>query len=342
LAIAKGALEGVEMSDYKKKKFWRKKIVLVTGFEGFLGSHLTKALISYGAKVTGLDIKVHRKDTILCSADYKKIEVIKGNVANYRLLRKIINKDNIQIVFHLAAEALVEKGYDNPLRAFRSNICGTWSILEACRFARSLEALIVASSDKAYGSHKKLPYTETTPLIGRNPYDVSKSSADLIAHAYAHTYGLPVAITRCGNIYGPGDLNFSRIIPDTIRCALTNRKLLIRSDGQYTRDYVYIDDIVNGYILLAEKLKKLDLKGEAFNLSDENPLAVIRVVNYVFGLMGKSPNYEIFDRARCEIRHQYLASQKARKILKWKPRVSLKQGLLKTINWYKDYFKNES
>ena len=313
---------------------------MVTGFEGFLGSNLTRALIFSGAKVFGLDIKVRRKDTILTKADYRKITVIKGNVANYKLVEGVINKNKINIVFHLAAEAIVGKCQRKPLRAFTWNIKGTWNILEACRNSKGLQAVIIASSDKAYGEHKKLPYREDAPLTGKHPYDVSKSCADLIACAYAHTYGLPVAVTRCGNIYGPGDFNFSRIVPDAIRCALTGRQLLVRSDGRFTRDYVFVEDIVNGYILLAEKLEKLGLKGDSFNFSDERPLEVIELINIISESAGKNPDYKILNRVKYEIKHQYLSSRKARRILGWKPKFSIKTGLARAINSYRDYINS--
>ena len=313
--------------------FWKNKKVLITGFEGFLGSNLTKAMLSLGTKVFGLDIKVHRKDTILSASDYKKLVVIKGSVADYTLVNRIIKKNKINVIFHLAAEAIVGNCHNDPLCTFSSNIKGTWNILEASRNSRHVQALIIASSDKAYGAHKKLPYKEDAPLIGRHPYDVSKSCADLIAHAYFYTYRVPVAVTRCGNIYGPGDFNFSRIVPDALKCALNAKTLLIRSDGKFTRDYVYVDDIVNGYITLAEKLKSLKLAGEAFNFSNEKPITVIELVEKVFATAGKKSDYKILNKAKYEIRHQYLAANKAREVLSWRAQHSLESGLLKTIEW---------
>ncbi|HOD12712.1 MAG TPA: GDP-mannose 4,6-dehydratase [Candidatus Omnitrophota bacterium] len=315
------------------KNFWKNKKVLITGFEGFLGSHLTKMLLTTKAEVVGLDIKTYRKTTILLSSDYKRMKVYKGNVANYALVRKILQKHSIDVIFHLAAEAIVGASQQKPLRAFESNIKGTWTVLEAARQYGKIEALVVASSDKAYGCHKKLPYQEDMPLMANHPYDVSKSCADLIAYTYAHTYDLPVAITRCGNIFGPGDFNLSRIIPDAIKCALTGKTLLIRSDGKFTRDYVYVDDIANGYILLAEKLKKLDLGGEAFNFSDENPITVLDLVNSVSRILEKQIDYKILDQAKYEIKHQYLASHKARKVLGWRVQYRIEKGLRQTVMW---------
>ena len=317
-----------------QKSFWKDKRVLITGFEGFLGSNLTRTLLGSGAEITGLDIKTFRKETILTRQDYKTMTVYKGSVANYGLVAKILRKHSINVIFHLAAEAIVGRSHDNPRRTFETNIAGTWEVLEAARQQGGMEAVVVASSDKAYGSHKKLPYTENAPLQGRNPYDASKSCADLIAHSYAHAYGLPLAITRCGNIYGPGDFNFSRLVPDAIRCALSGKILDIRSDGKFTRDYVYVDDIVNGYILLAEKLKKLGLSGEAFNFSDENPLTVIQLLDKIRKILNGRPDYRILDKAKYEIRHQYLASHKARKILGWMPDIGVKEGIELTIEWF--------
>lgn len=317
------------------KRFWINKNVLITGFEGFLGSNLTKELLTTQAKVIGLDIKTRRKETILTNADYKKMVVKKGNVNNYKFLQKILRQYSINIIFHLAAEAIVSVSHQKPLKVFESNIKGTWTVLEAARENGRVEALVVASSDKAYGSHKNLPYREDMPLIAKHPYDVSKSCADLVAHTYAHTYGLPVAITRCGNIYGPGDFNFSRIIPDAIKTTLTGKKLFIRSNGKFTRDYVYVDDIVDGYIILAEKLKKLRLSGNAFNFSNGNPLTVLEVVNIISNSMGNRVKYEILDKAKYEIKHQYLLSKKANNILGWYPKNTFGQGILKTIRWFK-------
>lgn len=322
------------------KHFWKKKNVLITGNEGFLGSNLTKMLIPVAAKIVGLDIEVKRSKTGFTKDDYKKIITVKGTVADYNLVKKIIFKHKIDVVFHLAAEAIVGKCLENPLLTFSSNIEGTWKILEACRNSNTVKSIVIASSDKAYGSHKELPYKEDASLRGDHPYDVSKSCADLIAYTYFHTYSLPVATTRCGNIYGPGDFNFSRIVPDAIRCALSDKPIEIRSDGKFTRDYVFVEDIANGYILLAEKLQKLKLSGEAFNFSDENPITVIEFVRKIYNASGKKLNYRILNLAKYEIKHQYLASQKARKILKWEPRYTLAEGLKKTVDWYKNFFRS--
>jgi CDP-glucose 4,6-dehydratase len=323
------------------KKFWVGKKVLITGFEGFLGSHLTKAMLQVDAKVIGLDIKTSREGTILNSRDYQRIVIHKGSVAQRKLVREILNKYSIDIIFHLAAEAIVGRSQENPLNTFKSNIAGTWEVLEAARLYGNAKSIVVASSDKAYGSHKKLPYREDAPLIANHPYDVSKSCADLIANTYSHTYGLPLAITRCGNIYGPGDFNFSRLIPDALRCIFLDKTLKIRSDGKFTRDYVYVEDIVAGYIRIAELLSRRKLNsGEAFNLSDEKPLTVVKLLAKIDQAYPgvKKLNYKVMNTAKYEIKEQFLAAAKARRILGWKPRYSLEQGLRKTAEWYAKYF----
>ena len=321
-----------------KNEFWKNKKVLITGHEGFLGSNLTKRLLNYGAKVTGVDIRTNRKHTILEKSDFKKIKVIKGSVEAYKLIKNILHQNEIEIIFHLAAQAIVGKSLRNPSRTFSTNIKGTWNILEASRGNSRIKTIVIASSDKAYGIHSILPYKEDAPLAGSYPYDASKSCADLLAHTYSNTYNLPVCITRCGNIFGPGDFNFSRIVPDTVKSALHGKTLNIRSSGKFTRDYIYVEDVVDGYLVLAEKMQKLNLLGEAFNFSNEQPLSVLELVSTIYKLAKKGPNYKILNVAKCEIEHQYLSAEKAKKILGWRAKHTFRQGLKETIAWYKKYF----
>lgn len=321
------------------KGYWKDRRVLVTGYEGFLGSNLTRRLLAYGSKVFGMDIRVLRKETIFSGDDYKKINIVKGDVKNYRLVRETIGKNKIEVIFHLAAEAIVGKALLDPVRSFYTNITGTWNILEASRVLEGVESIVLASSDKAYGTHKVLPYTERSALRADNPYDVSKSCGDLIATAYNHTYGVPVAVTRCGNIFGPGDFNFSRIVPEALRCAILGRQLSIRSDGRFIRDYIFVDDVVDGYIALAGTMRRLDIGGEAFNLSSGVPVTVIDLVNEIYRLAGAKADYKILNRAKHEIRRQYLDSKKAKKVLGWKPAFGLKEALSRTITWYESFLK---
>lgn len=319
----------------RKSSFWKDKKVLITGHEGFLGSWLARVLLARGARVIGLD-KIKDRPVSILNGIRHRMTCIKGNVANLRLVKDIIDSYKTEVIFHTAAEAIVLIANKRPLVTFKSNIEGTWNILESSRGKHFIEAIVVSSSDKAYGRYKKLPYKEDTPLRGAHPYDVSKSCADLLCYTYYNTFKIPVCVTRCGNIYGPGDFNYSRIIPDTIRCALQDKQFIIRSDGKFTRDYVYVEDIINGYITLAEKIKKLKLYGEAFNFSNENPVMVINLVKKIYQIIGRKLNYRILNEARYEIEHQYLSSKKARETLKWEPDYGLDEGLDLTVDWYRN------
>lgn len=319
---------------------WKNRNVFVTGCTGLLGSHLTAALIKKEANVVGLiRDSVHNSNLRLLRLD-QKINVVRGDVEDYSLLERILNEYEIDTVFHLAAQTIVGVGNRNTLSTFETNIKGTWNLIEACRRNKAIiKRIIVASSDKAYGDSKKLPYTEETPLMGSHPYDVSKSCADLISRAYYVTYKTPVCITRCGNLYGGGDLNFNRLIPGTIRSALHSEQPIIRSDGKYIRDYFYVLDAVDAYIMLAERMDNGKLSGEAFNFSNEIQISVLDLVNRLLKLMRKEKLEPIIlDRGQGEIVHQYLSAQKAKNILGWKPKYTLDEGLIATIKWYKEFF----
>lgn len=320
------------------REFWGNKKVLVTGHEGFLGSCLVKKLIECRAEVIGVDKVINRPVSMLNGLRHKII-VVKGDVSDSDFIKRFVNEYKPEIIFHLAAEAIVEECHKNPIRAFKSNIEGTWNILEGTKNKKFVKSIVVASSDKAYGSHEILPYKEDAPLQGNHPYDVSKSCTDLICNTYFNTYGVPVSVTRCGNIFGPGDFNYSRIVPDAIRCALNCKTFIMRSDGSYTRDYVYIDDIISGYLLVAENIYKKNIAGMAFNFSYEKPISVMDIVKKIYKITGNKINYKVENRARYEIKHQYLSSSRARRILNWKPRYDLNKGLEKTIEWYSDLFK---
>ena len=326
-------------------KFWEGRRVLITGHEGFLGSWLTKKLLKLGAKIIGVDIVKKRLDSIL--GDLRtEIKGIQADVANLKSISAIINEYRPEIIFHLAAQAIVGEAVNVPVRTFRSNIEGTWNLLEACRGKRFIEGIVIASSDKAYGAHKNLPYKEEMPLQGNYPYDVSKSCADLLAYSYFKTYGLPVCVTRCGNIYGPGDFHFSRIVPDAVRSIIENKRFIIRSDGRFTRDYIYIEDVVRGYILLAEKMKKLKLYGQVFNFSNEKPVTVLELFQkivevFVPGRQSAIVKPRILNKVKYEIRHQYLSAEKARRVLGWRPNSTLKQGLKSTVEWYEDFLSKK-
>ena len=258
-------------------------------------------------------------------------------------LERALGEFEIDTVFHLAAQAIVTIANRNPVSTFETNIAGTWNLLEASRRSPKVRQIVIASSDKAYGDQENLPYHENTPLQGQHPYDVSKSAADLIAHSYAKSYDLPVTITRCGNFYGGGDLNWNRIIPDTIRSVLRGQRPVIRSDGEYTRDYFYVEDSVAANMLLAEKLAdKPELKGEAFNFSNEIQVTVSQIVQRILDLMGSDLQPDVRNEVSNEIRHQYLSAAKARQMLGWTPLYTLEEGLQKTIDWYEEFFNEQS
>ncbi|MCI3197490.1 NAD-dependent epimerase/dehydratase family protein [Bacillus sp. HU-1818] len=319
--------------------FWKNKNVFVTGCTGLLGSYLVKELVDQGANVTGLIRDAVPKSNLYQGEYVQKINIVQGALEDLPVIERALGEYEIDTVFHLAAQAIVGVANRNPISTFEANILGTWNILEACRKHPLIKRVIVASSDKAYGDQENLPYDENMPLQGNHPYDVSKSCADLISHTYFHTYGLPVCITRCGNLYGGGDLNFNRIIPQTIQLVLNGEAPEIRSDGTFVRDYFYIEDAVQAYLLLAEKMEENNLAGEAFNFSNEIQLTVLELVEKILKAMNSNLKPNVLNRGSNEIKHQYLSAEKARKLLNWTPAYTIDEGLEKTIKWYTEFFK---
>lgn len=320
----------------KKRTFWRNRPVLVTGGAGFIGYALATKLIELGARVTVLDIKPSLPAFRLGSSNArKKISYVRGTIASRKTVDKILKSKKIKTIFHLAAEAIVSYANKDPLAALETNARGTWVLLESARHARSVQEIVVASSDKAYGSHDKLPYQEDAVLLGLNPYDCSKSCTDIIAQMYAHAFKMPITIARCGNVYGPGDIHWTRLIPDSFRCAAKGHVLDIRSDGTFRRDWIYIDDIVEAYLVLAQKTRKH--LGEAFNFGNNRPLTVLQVLSRA-KKVAPSLRYRILNIARNEIRNQYLDSRKAMRSLKWRPRVPFEKGIRDAASWYNAYF----
>lgn len=302
-------------------------------------SYLVKELIDQGANVTGL-VRDHVPQSNLYQGEHiKKMNIVRGSLEDLAVIERALGEYEIDTVFHLAAQAIVGVANRNPISTFEANILGTWNILEACRKHPLIKRVIVASSDKAYGDQENLPYDENMPLQGKHPYDVSKSCADLISHTYFHTYGLPVCITRCGNLYGGGDLNFNRIIPQTIQLVLNGEAPEIRSDGTFVRDYFYIEDAVQAYLLLAEKMEENNLAGEAFNFSNEIQLTVLELVEKILKKMNSNLKPKVLNQGSNEIKHQYLSAEKARKLLNWTPAYTIDEGLEKTIEWYTEFFK---
>lgn len=322
--------------------FWEGRNVLVTGCTGFLGWSLTDELVRREANVVGLIRDLVARAPFFLSGLDRKITGVHGDIADYAVLERALNEYEIDTVFHLAAQAIVGAANRNPLATFETNIKGTWTLLEACRRNRHVSRVVVASSDKAYGSHKTLPYTEVFPLRGSHPYDVSKSCADLVALAYHDTYGTPVCVTRCGNMFGPGDLNFSRIVPGTIRSVVLNERPVIRSDGSPMRDYVHVKDIVAAYLLLAERMEDESMRGRAFNFGTGAPLSVLEITETILRAAGRVDlEPVILDEAEGEIHHQYLSSELARRELGWQPGAPVAERLGETVRWYQEYLGRE-
>jgi CDP-glucose 4,6-dehydratase len=325
------------------RTFWLDRPTYVTGGTGLVGSWLVKRLIDAGADVVCLVRDWIPQSEMVRRGWIEKVKVVRGDICDRALQERVLGEYEIDTVIHLAAQTIVTIANRNPLSTFETNIAGTWNLLESCRRSPRVRQVVVASSDKAYGDQQTLPYLENMPLQGQHPYDVSKSAADLIAYSYAKSYDVPVVITRCGNFYGGGDLNWNRIIPGTIRSILRGQRPIIRSDGNYVRDYFYVEDGAAAYMLLAEALgQRRELKGQAFNFSNENQITVSEIVDRILRLMDSNLEADIHNEVTNEIRHQYLSASKAREILNWQPLFTLEQGLQTTIDWYKDFFDHES
>lgn len=328
----------MEVSDL----FWRDRPVLVTGATGLVGGWLVRRLVNLGVDVLCLVRDWVPQSELIRSGMSDRVKMVRGDVRDQAMLERALGEHEIDTVFHLAAQTIVGIANRNPVSTFEANIQGTWALLEACRRSPKVSQIVVASSDKAYGDQDILPYSEDTPLQGRHPYDVSKSCADLIANTYAVSYDLPVAITRCGNFYGGGDLNWNRIVPGTIRSALRGQRPVIRSDGQYVRDYFYVEDGAAAYTLLAERLATdSGLRGQAFNFSNELQVTVVDLVQRILKAMDSDLAPDIRNEASNEIRHQYLSAVKARAQLGWSPLFSLDEALKVTIDWYRKFFAHE-
>ena len=322
------------------RTFWRDRPTLVTGATGLLGGWLVRRLLDLEADVICLIRDWVPQSELVSAGLIERTKVVRGDIRDQAMLERTLGEYEVDSVIHLAAQTIVGIANRNPVSTYETNVGGTWALLEACRRTPTIRQIAIASSDKAYGSHDQLPYDEGAALQGRHPYDVSKSAADLIAQSYATTFGLPVVITRCGNFYGGGDLNWNRVVPGTIRSVLRGQRPVIRSDGKYVRDYFYVEDGAATYTLLVERLAQdRALQGESFNFSNETPTTVLALVEKILKEMGSDLEPEIRNEAVNEIREQYLSAAKARRMLQWKPAFTLDQGLRLTIDWYRDMFE---
>ena len=319
---------------------WLNRNVFVTGCTGLLGSWLTRELADKGANVVGLVRDQVGVSNLFSQDSTRRMSLVRGQVEDCLLLERILSEYEIETVFHLAAQTIVGIANTNPLSTFESNVRGTYCLLEAVRRCPGVGRVIVASSDKAYGEQSQLPYTEDMPLAGRHPYDVSKTCADLLAQAYEATFGLSVCVTRCGNLFGGGDLNFNRLVPGTIRSVIFDQPVIIRSGGDLTRDYFFVLDAAQAYLHLAEFMGTGGVFGQAFNFGNDAPMSVLNMVKLILKLMDAADHpVKVLGQAPNEIKHQYLSSQKARRFLGWQPRYGLKGGLSRTIDWYRKHFE---
>lgn len=333
---------GTQGAPSERADFWRGRPVLVTGCTGMVGSWLVRALLPAGALVVGLIRDEVPQSELVRSGLVHRIRVVHGDITDYATMERTMNEYEVDTVFHLAGQTIVGIANRAPLSTFESIIRGTYITLEAARRCPTVHRVLLASSDKAYGTQPVLPYTEDMPLQGETPYDVSKSAADLLAQSYAITYGLPVAITRCANLYGGGDLNWSRLMPGTIRSVLQGQAPVLRSDGTFLRDYLYVRDAVRAYMMLAEALDRPEVQGQAFNCGTDRPMNVLEMTRLIIKL---SPHPElvpvVMDEVRNEIKDQYLDSAKIRQIVGWEPAYSQENALRETIGWYERYLADE-
>jgi len=319
-------------------EFWLDRPTFVTGATGLVGGWLVRRLVDAGADVVCLVRDWVPQSEVTRTSLIERVKIVRGDVRDQATLERALGEFEIDTVINLAAQTIVTIANRNPVSTWETNVQGTWALLEACRRTPTIRQIVMASSDKAYGESDQLPYDEETPLRGRHPYDASKSCSDIISQTYAKSYGLPVVVTRCGNFYGGGDLNWNRIVPGTIRSILRGQRPIIRSDGQFVRDYFYVEDGAAAYMLLAQRLhEQADLAGQAFNFSNETQTTVIDIAKTILSLMDSSLVLDIRNEASNEIRHQYLSAARARRDLQWQPLFTLDQGLAKTIAWYRDF-----
>lgn len=323
--------------------YWRHRSILVTGATGLLGGWLIEALLARGASVVCLvRDRVPQSRFHTDGIDHRVI-TCEGDVTNQVALERIIGEHEVRCVFHLAAQTIVGIANRNPVSTFQSNVAGTWALLEACRRSPLVSEIVVASSDKAYGEQADLPYREDAPLQGRSPYDVSKSCADLLAQSYAATWATPVVVTRCGNFFGGGDLNWNRLVPGSIRSLLAGEPPVVRSDGTSVRDYIYVEDGAEAYIRTAEALAaNRGLAGRAYNFSLERPLTVLQMMSLIVEATGVDLEPVILNEATNEISAQYLDGTRARRELEWAPKVGIEEGLRRTVDWYRSHLADRS
>ena len=318
--------------------FWPGRSALVTGAGGFVGSHVAAALVRAGADVVTIVRDQPPQGGLELQGIAGQVTLISGSITDPAIVARVINEYEVDTVFHLAAQAMVIPANRDPVSTFESNIQGTWNVLEACQLSPLVGRVVVASSDKAYGTQPSLPYTEATPLLATNPYDVSKACADMLARSYHGVFDLPVVVSRCANIYGGGDINYSRLVPGTIRSALLGERPVVRSDGTPLRDYIHVDDAVEAYLVLGERAADPAVSGNAYNFGANQPVAVLDLVRTILSACGREdldPLILGHGKLRLEIDRQYLDSGRAERELGWRARTTLAEGIATTVDWYR-------
>jgi len=325
---------------------WKNRNVMITGVTGFVGTWLAKDLVEKGANVVGFVRDEIPNMPLRTMGIYDKLLAApKGDLIDYKSVKRVFNEYEIETCFHLAAQPIVTIANKNPTWTFEVNIKGSWNVFEAARTSEHIKSVIIASTDKVYGEPIKLPITEDHPLLAKYPYDASKACMERIAHTFFTTYGLPIGITRCCNIYGGGDLNFSRIINGTIKSILMDQNPVIRSDGTPVRDFIFVKDAANAYLTLAEQIERPGVKGQAFNFASNSPINMLDLVNKIIEVSGRThikADVQGTKKPDAEIDEQYLSGEKAKAVLGWEPKFNLEQGLRETIQWYDNYFKKIS
>lgn len=342
MAVRIRPLEALVMPPGVSQSHWQDRRVLLTGATGLVGGWVLQRLLALKADPVCLVRDEVPRSRAVRLGDLSRATVVSGDLVAYPLIERVVNEYEVEAVIHLAAQTIVGIANRNPMSTFETNIRGTWNLLEAVRRTSTVRSVVIASSDKAYGEADRLPYDETFPMAGSHPYDVSKSCADLIATAYHRTFGIPITITRCGNFYGGGDLNFNRIVPGTIRSALQGERPIVRSDGTLRRDYIYVEDAANAYLLLSEQTAQdASLHGQAFNFSNEEPKTVLELVDSILDAAGRADLQPVVQGAAPnEIKNQYLDSSKARRRLGWSPAYTLAEGLSRTVDWYRKFLED--
>ena len=326
------------MTSRKAQHDWSGETVLITGAGGFVGAHLARLLLAKGARVVCLLRSCARLNALDLLDLRRHIETVEGSIENLPLLEDLLRQFRVNAVFHLAAQSIIGTATHSPLATFDSNIRGTYLLLEACRLTGIPRRIVVASSDKAYGAHPTLPYTEDYPLLGTSPYAASKACTDLLARSFAKTYRLAVTICRSTNVYGPADLNFSRIVPGTFLSLFQGKSPIIQSDGTPIRQLIHVEDLARGYLRLAEEAGQF--AGQAFNLGSSPPMQIRALVDRLVEIAGFTdllpPRVLLPPGPSNQIDAQVLSTDKARKLLGWEAEISLDDGLGATWTWYRD------